>query len=113
MNNSGSNSNSNSGSSNSGNNSGSNSNKNATARQRGGARRRRSGRKTMRIPGVKNVLRVTGKTARKVRNAGVYGIKKVGNGVHVLTGLVSRGLSAVTRVVRRKGRKGKTAKRRD
>ena len=39
-------------------------------RQRGGARG-----KTMRLPGPRNVLRVTGKTVGKVRNVGVYGLK--------------------------------------
>ena len=53
-------------------------------RQRGGARG-----KTMRLPGTRNVLRVTGKTVGKVRNVGVYGLKKVGNGVHMVTGLLS------------------------
>jgi len=52
-------------------------------RQRGGARG-----KTMRLPGPRNVLRVTGKTVGKVRNVGVYGLKKVGNGVHMITGLL-------------------------
>jgi hypothetical protein len=52
-------------------------------RQRGGARG-----KTMRLPGPRNVLRVTGKTVGKVRNVGVYGLKKVGNGVHMVTGLL-------------------------
>ena len=52
-------------------------------RQRGGARG-----KTMRLPGTRNVLRVTGKTVGKVRNVGVYGLKKVGNGVHMVTGLL-------------------------
>ena len=52
-------------------------------RQRGGARG-----KTMRLPGPRNVLRVTGKTVGKVRNVGVYGLKKVGNGVLMVTGLL-------------------------
>ena len=52
-------------------------------RQRGGARG-----KTMRLPGTRNVLRVTGKTVGKIRNVGVYGLKKVGNGVHMVTGLL-------------------------
>ena len=64
-------------------------------RQRGGARG-----KTMRLPGTRNVLRVTGKTVGKIRNVGVYGLKKVGNGVHMVTGLVG--------AVLRKG--GKTLK---
>jgi hypothetical protein len=57
-------------------------------RQRGGARG-----KTMRLPGTRNVLRVTGKTVGKIRNVGVYGLKKVGNGVHMVTGLVGAVLS--------------------
>lgn len=52
-------------------------------RQRGGARG-----KTLRLPGTRNVLRVTGKTVGKIRNVGVYGLKKVGNGVHMVTGLL-------------------------
>ena len=52
-------------------------------RQRGGARG-----KTMRLPGPRNVLRVTGKTGGKVRNVGVYGLKKVGTGVLMVTGLL-------------------------
>ena len=54
-----------------------------TRKQRGGYRG-----KTMRLPGPRNVLRVTGKTVRKLRNVGVYGLKKVGNGVHMVTGLL-------------------------
>jgi hypothetical protein len=54
----------------------------------------------MRLPGTRNVLRVTGKTVGKIRNVGVYGLKKVGNGVHMVTGLVG--------AVLRKG--GKTLK---
>jgi hypothetical protein len=54
-----------------------------TRKQRGGYRG-----KTMRLPGPRNVLRVTGKTVRKLRNVGVYGLKKVGNGVHMITGLL-------------------------
>ena len=50
-----------------------------TRKQRGGARG---------LPGVRNVLRVTGKTARKLGRVGTYGLKKVGNGVHVVTGLL-------------------------
>ena len=50
-----------------------------TRKQRGGA---------LRVPGPRNVLRVTGKTVRKLRNVGVYGLKKVGNGVHMVTGLL-------------------------
>jgi hypothetical protein len=58
--------------------------RNRTRKQRGGAYRG----KTMRLPGARNVLRVTGKTARKLGRVGVYGLKKVGNGVHVVTGLL-------------------------
>ena len=58
-----------------------------TRKQRGGAYRG----KTMRLPGPRNVLRVTGKTVRKLRNVGVYGLKKVGNGVHMVTGLLGAG----------------------
>lgn len=86
--------------------------------QSGGARRRR---KSAGIPGVRNVLRVTGSTVGKIRNVGVYGIKKVGNGVHVITGLVDSSVNAVTRAIspsarksrRTKKSKRKTAKRRD
>jgi hypothetical protein len=54
-----------------------------TRKQRGGA-------------GVKNVLRVTGSTARKLGKVGTYGLRKVGNGVHVITSLLNRGVSAIT-----------------
>jgi len=65
-------------------------------RQRGGYRG-----KTMRLPGTRNVLRVTGKTVRKLRNVGVYGLKKVGNGVHMVTGLLSGVLKKGGNVVRK------------
>jgi hypothetical protein len=65
-------------------------------RQRGGA---------LRVPGPRNVLRVTGKTVRKLRNVGVYGLKKVGNGVHMVTGLLSgvlkKGGNLVRKITRR------------
>ena len=68
-------------------------------RQRGGARG-----KTMRLPGPRNVLRVTGKTVGKVRNVGVYGLKKVGNGVHLVTGLLSKGTGLLGSVLRKGGK---------
>ena len=71
--------------------------KNSLRRQRGGARRGY----TMRLPTGRNVLRVTGKTARKLGRVGVYGLKKVGNGVHVVTGLLGRVLQKGTRMVRK------------
>jgi hypothetical protein len=66
-----------------------------TRKQRGGARG-----KTMRLPGARNVLRVTGKTARKLGRVGVYGLKKVGNGVHVVTGLLGGVLKKTRNVFR-------------
>jgi len=68
-----------------------------TRKQRGGAYRG----KTMRLPGARNVLRVTGKTARKLGRVGVYGLKKVGNGVHVVTGLLGGLLKKGSNVVRK------------
>lgn len=68
-------------------------------RQRGGARG-----KTMRLPGPRNVLRVTGKTVGKVRNVGVYGLKKVGNGVHLVTGLLGKGTGLLGSVLRKGGK---------
>jgi hypothetical protein len=68
-------------------------------RQRGGARG-----KTMRLPGPRNVLRVTGKTVGKVRNVGVYGLKKVGNGVHLVTGLIGKGTGLLGSVLRKGGK---------
>ena len=68
-------------------------------RQRGGARG-----KTMRLPGPRNVLRVTGKTVGKIRNVGVYGLKKVGNGVHMVTGLLGAGTKMIGSVVRKGGK---------
>jgi len=68
-----------------------------TRKQRGGAYRG----KTMRLPGARNVLRVTGKTARKLSRVGVYGLKKVGNGVHVVTGLLGGLLKKGSNVVRK------------
>ena len=77
-------------------------------RQRGGARG-----KTMRLPGPRNVLRVTGKTVGKVRNVGVYGLKKVGNGVLMVTGLLGAGTKMVGSVLRKGGKtlKGLTKRR--
>jgi hypothetical protein len=54
----------------------------------------------MRLPGARNVLRVTGKTARKLGRVGVYGLKKVGNGVHVVTGLLGGVLKKTRNVFR-------------
>ena len=68
-----------------------------TRKQRGGAYRG----KTMRLPGSRNVLRVTGKTARKLGRVGVYGLKKIGNGVHVVTGLLGGLLKKGSNVVRK------------
>jgi hypothetical protein len=56
---------------------------------------------TMRLPGARNVLRVTGKTVRKLGRVGVYGLKKVGNGVHVVTGLLGGVLKKSRNVFRR------------
>ena len=67
-----------------------------TRKQRGGARGM-----TLRVPGPRNVLRVTGKTARKLGRVGVYGLKKVGNGVHVVTGLLGGLLKKSTNMVRK------------
>ena len=67
-----------------------------TRKQRGGARGM-----TMRLPGARNVLRVTGKTVRKLGRVGVYGLKKVGNGVHVVTGLLGGVLKKSRNVFRR------------
>ena len=77
-------------------------------RQRGGARG-----KTMRLPGTRNVLRVTGKTVGKIRNVGVYGLKKVGNGVHMVTGLLGASTKLVGSVLRKGGKtlKGLTKRR--
>ena len=77
-------------------------------RQRGGARG-----KTMRLPGPRNVLRVTGKTVGKIRNVGVYGLKKVGNGVHLVTGLLGKGTGLIGSVLRKGGKtlKGLTKRR--
>ena len=77
-------------------------------RQRGGGRG-----KTMRLPGPRNVLRVTGKTVGKIRNVGVYGLKKVGNGVHMVTGLLGAGTKLVGSVLRKGGKtlKGLTKRR--
>jgi hypothetical protein len=66
-----------------------------TRKQRGGA---------LRVPGPRNVLRVTGKTVRKLRNVGVYGLKKVGNGVHMITGLLGAGTKLVGSVVSKGGK---------
>ena len=66
-----------------------------TRKQRGGA---------LRVPGPRNVLRVTGKTVRKLRNVGVYGLKKVGNGVHMVTGLLGAGTTLVGSVVNKGGK---------
>ena len=66
-----------------------------TRKQRGGA---------LRVPGPRNVLRVTGKTVRKLRNVGVYGLKKVGNGVHMVTGLLGAGTKLVGSVVNKGGK---------
>jgi len=71
-------------------------NRSRTYKQRGGYRG-----KTMRLPGARNVLRVTGKTARKLSRVGVYGLKKVGNGVHVVTGLLGGLLKKGSNVVRK------------
>jgi hypothetical protein len=63
----------------------------------------------MRLPGPRNVLRVTGKTVRKLRNVGVYGLKKVGNGVHMITGLLGAGtklLGSGTKMIGSVVRKG-------
>ena len=68
-------------------------------RQRGGARSR-----TMRLPGTRSVLRVTGKTVGKLRNVGLYGLQKVGNGVHLVTGLIRKGTGLVNSVVRKGGK---------
>ena len=96
---------------NNGNNNGNNGNNNGnnaaakTRKQRGGARG-----KTMRLPGMRNVLRVTGKTVRKLRNVGVYSLKTVGRGVFAVTGLLGKTTKALTRSFRGKSGKRRTQK---
>jgi len=75
---------------------------NALAVKRARTRKQRGG--ALRVPGPRNVLRVTGKTVRKLRNVGVYGLKKVGNGVHMVTGLLGAGTKMLGSVVRKGGK---------
>ena len=75
---------------------------NSAAAKRARTRKQRGG--ALRVPGPRNVLRVTGKTVRKLRNVGVYGLKKVGNGVHMVTGLLGAGTKLVGSVVRKGGK---------
>ena len=70
---------------------------------------RKAQRGGSKIPGVSNVVRITGTTLKKIGNVGIYGLKKVGNGVHVITGVVNKSVTAVTG--RNSVHRGKTAKK--
>jgi hypothetical protein len=70
---------------------------------------RKAQRGGSKIPGVSNVVRITGTTLKKIGNVGIYGLKKVGNGVHVITGVVNKSITAVTG--RNSKNRGKTAKK--
>jgi hypothetical protein len=70
---------------------------------------RKAQRGGSKIPGVSNVVRITGKTLKKIGNVGIYGLKKVGNGVHVITHVVNKGVTAITG--RNNFHRGKTAKK--
>ena len=69
---------------------------------------RKAQRGGSKIPGVSNVVRITGTTLKKIGNVGIYGLKKVGNGVHVITHVVNKGVTAITG---RNIHRGKTAKK--
>ena len=70
---------------------------------------RKAQRGGSKIPGVSNVVRITGTTLKKIGNVGIYGLKKVGNGVHVITHVVNKSVTAVTG--RNSKHRGKTAKK--
>ena len=70
---------------------------------------RKAQRGGSKIPGVSNVVRITGTTLKKIGNVGIYGLKKVGNGVHVITHVVNKSVTAVTG--RNSKNRGKTAKK--
>jgi hypothetical protein len=70
---------------------------------------RKAQRGGSKIPGVSNVVRITGTTLKKIGNVGIYGLKKVGNGVHVITHVVNKGVTAITG--RNNVHRGKTAKK--
>ena len=70
---------------------------------------RKAQRGGSKIPGVSNVVRITGTTLKKIGNVGIYGLKKVGNGVHVITHVVNKSVTAVTG--RNSLHRGKTAKK--
>jgi len=70
---------------------------------------RKAQRGGSKIPGVSNVVRITGTTLKKIGNVGIYGLKKVGNGVHVITHVVNKSVTAVTG--RNMKHRGKTAKK--
>lgn len=73
------------------------------------AQTRKAQRGGSKIPGVSNVVRITGTTLKKIGNVGIYGLKKVGNGVHVITHVVNKSVTAVTG--RNMMHRGKTAKK--
>jgi hypothetical protein len=73
------------------------------------AQTRKAQRGGSKIPGVSNVVRITGTTLKKIGNVGIYGLKKVGNGVHVITHVVNKSVTAVTG--RNSVHRGKTAKK--
>jgi len=73
------------------------------------AQTRKAQRGGSKIPGVSNVVRITGTTLKKIGNVGIYGLKKVGNGVHVITHVVNKSVTAVTG--RNMKHRGKTAKK--
>jgi hypothetical protein len=73
------------------------------------AKTRKAQRGGSKIPGVSNVVRITGTTLKKIGNVGIYGLKKVGNGVHVITHVVNKSVTAVTG--RNSKNRGKTAKK--
>ena len=73
------------------------------------AQTRKAQRGGSKIPGVSNVVRITGTTLKKIGNVGIYGLKKVGNGVHVITHVVNKGVTAITG--RNISHRGKTAKK--
>ena len=70
---------------------------------------RKAQRGGSKIPGVSNVVRITGTTLKKIGTVGIYGLKKVGNGVHVITHVVNKSVTAVTG--RNSLHRGKTAKK--
>jgi hypothetical protein len=75
---------------------------NALAAKRARTRKQRGGYVAAAVR--RDVLRVTGKTVRKLRNVGVYGLKKVGNGVHMITGLLGAGTQMIGSVVSKGGK---------